>query len=65
MAGKKDSVVVAVMTDLTERQAAEMTKELVKAKQKYAPVGRGTIAFGKKGDVGRLLGNGQKRIGGR
>lgn len=55
MAGKKDNAVVAVVSDLTSEQAAQMTKEIMKAKQKYAPNGRGTIASGKKTDVGILL----------
>lgn len=55
MAGKKDNAVVAVITDLTDEQAAQVTKEIIKAKKKYAPNGRGTIASGKKGDVGGLL----------
>ena len=55
MAGKKDSAVVAVISDLTSEQAAQITKSIIKAKVKYAPRGRGTIASGKKADVGRLL----------
>lgn len=55
MAGKKDNAVVAVVSDLTSEQAAQMTKEIMKAKRKYAPNGRGTIASGKRADVGRLL----------
>lgn len=55
MAGRKDNAVVAVISDLTDEQAAQMTKEIIKAKKKYAPNGRGTIAGGKKNDVGRLL----------
>ena len=55
MAGKKDNAVVAVISDLTDEQAAQMAKEILKAKKKHAPKGRGTIACGKKGDVGGLL----------
>lgn len=47
MAGKKDKVVVAVVAGLTEEQAAQISKEFMKAKQKNAPYGRGTIAVGK------------------
>ncbi len=64
MAGKKNNAVVAVMTDMTERQAADLTREIIRAKQRIAPYGRGTIAQGKKGDVGRLLGGEQKRLKG-
>ena len=62
MAGKKDNSVVAVLGNMTERQAAEMAKELLRAKNKIAPVGRGTIAYGKHEDVGRLLTKGQKTL---
>ena len=55
MAGKKDNAVVAVISELTEEQASQVTKAIIKAKKKYAPGGRGTIASGKKGDVGGLL----------
>ena len=64
MAGKKDNAVVAVIGDLTDAQAAQMTKEILKAKKKYAPLGRGTIASGKHDEVGNLLrGDSNKRIG--
>ena len=36
MAGKKDNAVVAVISDLTDEQASQMTKEIMKAKKKYA-----------------------------
>lgn len=64
MAGKKDNVVVSVISDLTPRQAAEISKHIMAAKQKYAPKGRGTIATGKKQDVGHLIQNSpnQKKI---
>lgn len=61
MAGKKDNAVVAVIGELTMEQAAQMTKEIMKAKRKYAPHGRGTIASGKKSDVGGLLQAGRRR----
>ena len=62
MAGKKDNSVVAVIGDLTDEQAAQMTKEIMKAKQKYAPYGRGTISSVKKQDVGRLLAKGKRKL---
>lgn len=61
MAGMKDNAVVAVIGDLTSEQAAQMTKEIMKAKKKYAPNGRGTIACGKKSDVGGLLQTGKRK----
>lgn len=64
MAGKKDNALVAVISDLTSTQAAQMSKEIMKAKFKYAPYGRGTIATGIKSDVGSLIQSGRKRIGG-
>ena len=44
MAGKKDRAVVAVISDLTQNQAAQISKDIMKSKTKYAPIGRGTIA---------------------
>lgn len=64
MAGKKDNALVAVISDLTKTQAAQMSKEIMKAKAKYAPLGRGTIATGTKSIVGSLIESGRKRIGG-
>lgn len=46
MAGKKDRAVVAVISELTQNQAAQISKDIMKAKAKYAPLGRGTIASG-------------------
>lgn len=64
MANKKDSAVVAVITDLTPSQAASISKEIMRAKSKHAPTGRGTIASGLKKDVGVLIqGNNRKVIG--
>ncbi len=64
MAGKKDNVVVAVIADLTQSQAAELQKQIVVAKKRYAPNGRGTIATGTRENVGGLIqrGNSFKRI---
>lgn len=36
MAGKKNNGVVAVISDLTNEQAAQLTKEIIKAKRKVA-----------------------------
>lgn len=65
MAGKRDNALVAVISDLTQIQAAQMSKEIMRAKAKYAPHGRGTIATGLKSSVGNLIQNGSKRIGGK
>lgn len=60
MAGKKDNAVVMVLTNVTNAQAAQVVKEIFKIKNKYAPLGRGTIAAGKKQDVGTLIQKGRK-----
>lgn len=64
MAGKKDKAVVAVISGLTSNQSAQITKEIMRAKEKYAPQSRGTVASGLLSSVGALLQKGQKRIGG-
>ena len=61
MAGKKDKVVVAVISDLTENQAADICKHIVVAKSKYAEHARGTIATGTREDVGILIQRGVRR----
>ena len=61
MAGTKDNAVVVVIGDLTNEQAAQRTKEIMKVKRKYAPNGRGTIACGKKSNVGGLLQSGKRK----
>lgn len=65
MAGKKDNAVVSVIVGLTDEQAAQVAKEIIKAKKKYAPNGQGTIACGKRGDVGNLLQTGRRKQLGR
>ena len=64
MAGKKDRVVVAVIGELTQNQAAEITKEIIKAKTKYAVNSRGTISSCGLEGVGKMIQSGRKRIGG-
>lgn len=59
MAGKKDNAVVMVLTNVTNAQAAQVVKEIFKIKNKYAPLGMGTIAAGKKQDVGALIQKGR------
>ncbi len=65
MAGKKDNAVVAVISRLTSNQASQISRDIMRSKEKYAPLGRGTIASGKHSGVGALLQKGTKRIGGK
>ena len=65
MAGKKDNAVVAVISDLTKNQAAQISKEIMKAKANYAPHGRGTIATGCKSSVGSLIQSGRRGMEGQ
>ena len=55
MAGKKDNGIVAVISDLTEEQAAKITKDIMKSKKKYAPYVRGSVRVGKKDKIAALL----------
>ena len=64
MAGKKDKAVVAVISGLTDNQAAQIAKDIMKSKQRNAPNGRGTVALGFMSSVGSLLQKGTKQIGG-
>ena len=64
MAGKKDKSVVAVISGLTDSQAARISADIMKSKQRNAPNGRGTVASGFTSSVGSLLQKGTKRIGG-
>lgn len=65
MAGKKDNAVVMVLTNVTNAQAAQMVKEVFRIKGKIAPSGRGTIAAGKREDIGGLIQGGlQDKISG-
>ena len=63
MAGKKDNAVVAVISGLTSKQASQISGDIMRAKEKNAPLGRGTIATGKHSSVGALIQTGTKRIG--
>lgn len=64
MAGKKDQAVVAVISGLTSNQAAQITKDIIKSKQKNASLARGTVSSGFMSSVGALLQKGCKKIGG-
>ena len=65
MAGMKNHALVAVLAGLTPIQAAEISQDIMKAKQKHAPEGRGTIAIGKHENIGTLLQRGQRKAIGR
>lgn len=58
---KKGDAVIAEISDLTSEQSAQLVKEITKAKSKYAPHGRGTVASGKKNDVGMMLQSGTRK----
>ena len=62
MAGKKDKSVVAVISGLTDSQAARISADIMKSKQRNAPNGRGTVASGFTSSVGSLLQKGTKRV---
>ncbi|MEZ3506954.1 MAG: hypothetical protein K1W10_08435 [Lachnospiraceae bacterium] len=64
MVGKKDKSVVAVISGLTDSQAARISADIMKSKQRNAPNGRGTVASGFTSSIGSLLQKGTKRIGG-
>lgn len=55
MVGKKDKSVVAVISGLTNSQAARISADIIKTKQRNAPSGRGTITSGFTSSVGSLL----------
>ena len=61
MAGKKDNAVVAVIAGLTKSQAASISREIMRAKAKHAPNGRGTIASGLMENVGSLIQSGIRK----
>lgn len=65
MAGKKDKAIVAVISGLTDSQSARISADIMKAKNKYAPSARGTIAQGIASNVSSLLSSGFKKIGGK
>lgn len=64
MAGKKDKSVVAVISGLTDNQAARISADIMKSKQRNAPNGRGTVASGFASSVASLLQKGHRQIGG-
>lgn len=55
----------SVISNLTQNQAAQISKDIMKAKAKYATNGRGTIATGQKTNMGSLIQSSiRKKIGG-
>lgn len=64
MAGKKDKSIVAVISGLTDSQAARISADIMKSKQRNAPGGRGTVTSGFTSNIGSMLQKGTKRIGG-
>lgn len=65
MARDKDYAVVAVISDISSKQAAQISRQIMTAKATYAPTGRGTIAATLKSNVGATIQSGtRKRIGG-
>lgn len=64
MAGKKNKAVVAVISDLTDVQAAKISADIMKIKSKNAPLGRGIVTSGLMTSVGSILQKGTKQIGG-
>ena len=58
------NITIAVISGLTDNQAARISADIMKSKQRNAPNGRGTVASGFTSSVGSLLSKGNKRIGG-
>lgn len=64
MASKKNKSVVAIISGLTDSQAAKISADIIKSKQKNAPLGRGTISSCFTSNVGSVLQKENKKIGG-
>ena len=64
MTGKRDKSIVAVIAGLTDSQAARISADIMKSKQRNAPSGRGTVTSGFTSSIGSMLQKGTKRIGG-
>ena len=65
MAKNNGFAVVAVLSDLSEKAAANISRDIMRSKQKHASNGRGTIASGLMSNVGAMLQGGHKQIGGK
>lgn len=62
MAGKKDKNVICVVSGLTDIQANSLVGEFGKAKNKIAPLSRGTLAVAPREGIGSLLQSGIKAL---
>jgi hypothetical protein len=62
MDGKKDSAVVVVITNVTQKQATDILGDVVLAKSKRAPLSRGTAVTGNRKDVSKMLGDGRDKL---
>ncbi len=58
MAGKKAQSVVAVIDGLTQTQAANITSDIIKAKNKHAPDARATAVSANRLDIGKNISSG-------
>ena len=59
---ERDNVVVAVIGGLTETEAENVSRGIMKQKRIYGHNGKGTIAVGKKDSVGGLLEKGHSNL---
>ncbi len=55
MREKRRSALIAVITGLTDAQASNIQREVVKAKRRYAPGCRGTSGIADMNNVGDFL----------
>jgi hypothetical protein len=62
MAGKKDQSVVAVITGLTGKQAGDIISAFSVAKNKFAPLARGTAVQANRQDIGTAISTGVNNL---
>ena len=55
MKDKKKSALIAVITGLSDVQASNIQREMIKAKRRYAPGCRGTAGIAGMDEVGSFL----------
>ena len=65
MAKNNGFAVIAVLSDLSEKAAANISRDIMRSKQKHTSSGRGTIATGLMSNVSKMLQSGHKQIGGK
>lgn len=65
MAGKKEYVVISVISGLTRKQAGDIVGEIIESKGKNAPAGRGTVAMGKKDHMRSLIQESRQNVLGK